>query len=89
MIDILRTLKEHLYSDIKDIEEKGADSVMQEKFVFWSDKVRAEAKSEEKIALAEMMISDGKPIDEIERYTSFNAATLKQIAKSIGKTLML
>ena len=36
-----------------------------------------------------MMINDRKPIDEIEKYTGLNAAALKSIAQSIGKTLVI
>ena len=38
--------------------------------------------------IAEMMINDGKPANEIERYTELNVDTLKQIAKSLGKPLV-
>ena len=51
--------------------------------------VQEEAKAEEKRELAKMMINDRKPIDEIEKYTGLNAATLKSIAQSIGKTLVI
>lgn len=51
-----------------------------------------EAKCEEIAAknriIAEMMINDGKPANEIERYTELNVDTLKQIAKSLGKPLV-
>ena len=36
-----------------------------------------------------MMINDQKPVDEIERYTGLDATTLKSIAQSIGKTLVI
>ena len=52
-----------------------------------------EAKCEEIAAknriIAEMMINDGKPANEIERYTELNVDTLKQIAKSLGKPLVM
>lgn len=93
MIDIIKSLNEHVYSSIEDIRKKGADSMLQEKYVFWSDKIKAEAKAEaeekKNKELAEMMINDQKPIDEIERYTGLNVAALKSIAQSIGKTLVL
>jgi hypothetical protein len=37
---------------------------------------------------AKMLINDGKPADEIERYTGLNVDTLKQIAESLGKPLV-
>lgn len=52
-----------------------------------------EAKCEEIAAknriIAEMMINDGKPANEIERYTELNVDTLKQIAESLGKPLVM
>ena len=89
MIDIIKSLNEYVYSNIEDIRKKGADSMLQEKCVLWSDKIKAEAKAEEKRELAEMMINDQKPVDEIERYTGLDATTLKSIAQSIGKTLVI
>ena len=89
MIDIIKSLNEYVYSNIEDIRKKGADSMLQEKCVLWSDKIKAEAKAEEKRELAEMMINDQKPIDEIEKYTGLNVAALKSIAQSLGKTLVI
>ena len=89
MIDIIKSLNEYVYSNIEDIRKKGADSMLQEKCVLWSDKIKAEAKAEEKRELDEMMINDQKPIDEIEKYTGLNVAALKSIAQSLGKTLVI
>ena len=93
MIDIIKSLNEYVYSNIEDIRKKGADSMLQEKCVLWSDKIKAEAKAEAKAEknreLAEMMINDQKPIDEIEKYTGLNVAALKSIAQSLGKTLVI
>ena len=36
---------------------------------------------------AKMLINEGKPVDEIERYSGLDIDTLKQIAESLGKTL--
>ena len=67
--------------------------MLQEKVMLWDDRIRAEAKAEAKAEanndLAEMMINDEEPIDKIERYTGLNAAALKQIAQSLGKTLVI
>ena len=63
--------------------------MLNEKIVLWDDRIRAEAKAEEKREIAEMMINDRMPIDEIEKYTGLNAAALKSIAQSIGKTLVI
>ena len=89
MIDIIKSLNEYVYSNIEDIRKKGADSMLQEKCVLWSDKIKAEAKAEKNRELAEMMINDQKPIDEIEKYTGLNVAALKSIAQSLGKTLVI
>ena len=67
--------------------------MLNEKVMLRDDRIRAEAKAEAEEKrnkeLAEMMINDRKPIDEIERYTGMNAAALKVIAQSIGKTLVI
>ena len=93
MIEITKSLDEYVYGLLEDKSTRGADSMLQEKVMLWGDRIRAEAKAEakaeEKNELAEMMINDEKPIDEIERYTGLNAAALKQIAKSLGKTLVI
>ena len=36
-----------------------------------------------------MMINDGEPVDKIERYTGLDIDALKQIANSLGKTLVI
>ena len=93
MLNITGTLEEYIYNSIEDISKKGVDSMLQEKIIFRDDRIRAEAvaETEEKKnkQLAEMMINDQKPIDEIERYTGLNVAALKSIAQSIGKTLVI
>ena len=93
MLNIIKSLKAYLYSSIDDISKKGADSMLNEKIILWDDRIRAEAvaETEDKKSkqLAEMMINDQKPVDEIERYTGLDATTLKSIAQSIGKTLVI
>ena len=67
--------------------------MLNEKIILWDDRIRAEAVAEtedkKNKQLAEMMINDQKPVDEIERYTGLDATTLKSIAQSIGKTLVI
>jgi len=89
MYNIIGTLKEYIYSGIEDIRNKGADIMMQDEIIFRDDRIRAEAREEEKRNLAEMMIADNKPANEIERYTGLNLDALKPIAEALGKTLML
>ena len=89
MLNITGTLEEYIYNSIEDISKKGVDSMLQEKIIFRDDRIRAEAKQEKNQELAEMMINDQKPVDEIERYTGLDATTLKSIAQSIGKTLVI
>ena len=93
MLNITGTLEEYIYNSIEDISKKGVDSMLQEKIIFRDDRIRAEAVAEtedkKNKQLAEMMINDQKPIDEIERYTGLNVAALKSIAQSIGKTLVI
>ncbi len=93
MYNIIGTLEEYVYSSIDDIRIKGVDSMLQEKIIFRDDRIRAEGIAEGEEAksrkIAEMMISDNKPADEIEKYTGLNLAALKPIAQALGKTLML
>ena len=89
MLNITCSLEERIYSNIDDISKKGVGSMLNEKVMLRDDRIRAEAKAEEKRELAKMMINDRKPIDEIEKYTGLNAAALKSIAQSIGKTLVI
>ena len=89
MLNITGTLEEYIYNSIEDISKKGVDSMLQEKIIFRDDRIRAEAKQEKNQELAEMMINDQKPVDEIERYTGLDATTLKSIAQSIGKALVI
>ena len=89
MLNIIKSLKAYLYSSIDDISKKGADYMLNEKIILWDDRIRAETEDKKNKQLAEMMINDQKPIDEIERYTGLNVAALKSIAQSIGKTLVI
>ena len=93
MLNITGTLEEYIYNSIEDISKKGVDSMLNEKIILWDDRIRAEAVAEtedkKNKQLAEMMINDQKPVDEIERYTGLDATTLKSIAQSIGKTLVI
>ena len=93
MLNITGTLEEYIYNSIEDISKKGVDSMLQERIIFRDDRIRAEAVAEtedkKNKQLAEMMINDQKPVDEIERYTGLDATTLKSIAQSIGKTLVI
>ena len=86
---IIKSLNEYVYSNIEDIRKKGADSMLQEKCVLWSDKIKAEAKAEEKRELAEMMIINEEPAEKIEKYTGLNLSVLKPLAQSLGKTLVI
>ena len=63
--------------------------MLNEKFILWDDRIRAETQAEDKRKFAEMMITDKEPVDKIERYTGLDATTLKSIAQSIGKTLVI
>ncbi|MDO5149966.1 MAG: hypothetical protein Q4D76_11285 [Oscillospiraceae bacterium] len=89
MLNIIKSLRAYLYSNIDDISKKGADSMLNEKIILWDDRIRAETQAEDKRKFAEMMITDKEPVDKIERYTGLNATELKSIAQSIGKTLVI
>ncbi len=49
MLEITTTLKEYVYKNIDDIPESGADSMLQEKVVFYFDKAREMGKEEGKV----------------------------------------
>ena len=89
MLNITCSLEEHIYSNIDDISKKGVDSMLNEKVMLRDDRIRAEAKAEEKKELAEMMIMDEEPAEKIERYTGFNLSDLKPLAQKLGKTLVI
>ena len=63
--------------------------MLNEKIILWDDRIRAETEDKINKQLAEMMITDKEPVDKIERYTGLDATTLKSIAQSIGKTLVI
>ncbi len=46
MLDITTTLEEYAYKHIDDISESGADSMLQEKVVFYFDRAREMGKEE-------------------------------------------
>ena len=46
MLDITTTLEEYVYKHIDDISESGADSMLQEKVVFYFDRAREMGKEE-------------------------------------------
>lgn len=45
-------------------------------------------REEGKINLARMMLEDNKPVDKIERYTGYTLEKIREIADTVGKTLM-
>ena len=97
MLEITKTLEEYVYKHINDIPEKGADSMLQKEVVFYFDKAReigkeegrVESKAEITKGIAIMMIQDGKPVDEIERYSGKTFEELTEIAASLNKELVL
>ncbi|WP_044974704.1 hypothetical protein [Ruminococcus sp. HUN007] len=89
MITIIRDLEKHIYSSIDDIANKGADSMLNEEFLFSDERARAEAEAEEKQKIAELMIEDGECAEKIIRYTGIDVSVLKSMAQSLGKALML
>ena len=89
MLNITCSLEERIYNNIDDISKKGVDSMLQEKCVLWSDKIKAEAKAEKNRELAEMMIINEEPAEKIEKYTGLNLSVLKPLAQSLGKTLVI
>ena len=67
--------------------------MLQKEVVFYFDKAREIGKEESKAeitkGIAIMMIQDGKPVDEIERYSGKTFEELTEIAASLNKKLIL
>ena len=101
MLEITRKIKDHIYNNIDDIEKQGADRMLNERIILYTEEAEAkgreegikegikEGKAELSKGLAVMMIQDGKPLDEIERYTGKTFGELAEIAASLGKELVL
>ena len=87
------SLGEYVYVFLADKATRGSDTMLHNEAMLWSDRIVAETvervRAEDLNRLAKMMVIDEKPIDEIERYTGLNVDTLKLIAKSLGKTLVI
>ena len=100
MLDITRTLEKHVYKNIDDIFSKGADQMLQDKFMFASDELIAEVEArkdaefakkdaEKNQQLAKVMILNDEPLEKIEQYTGLNIAAIKPIAQSLGRNCCL
>ncbi|MBQ5989537.1 MAG: hypothetical protein IJL67_08600 [Oscillospiraceae bacterium] len=93
MLEITRKIKDHIYNNIDDIEKQGADRMLNERIILYTEEAEAKGREEGKAELikdlAVMMIKDGKPLDEIERYTGKTFEELTEIAASLGKGLVL
>ena len=102
MLDITRTLEKHVYKHIDDIFSKGADQMLQDKFMFASDELVAEVtakviaekdaefarkEAERNQDLAKQMILNGESLEKIEQYTGLNIVALNPIAHALGKKL--
>ncbi len=97
MLEITRKIKEHIYNNIDDIIKQGADRMLNERIILYTEEAEAkgreegikEGKAELSKGLAVMMIQDGKTVDEIERYTGKTFEELTEIAASLDKELVL
>ena len=97
MLEITRKIKEHIYNNIDDIIKQGADRMLNERIILFTEEAEAkgreegikEGKAELIKDFAVMMIQDGKPLDEIERYTGKTFEELTEIAASLDKGLVL
>ena len=86
MLSIIKDLDEHVYSNI---DTKGANNMLQEKFLFSDQKTEIRVKENTKCEVAEKMIMEKEPIDKIERYSGLAYDKLKEIASKLGTTLVL
>ena len=67
------------------LEEKDRSLKEKDKSLEEKDKII----KEKDFRFAEMMINDGETADKIGRYTGLDVDTLKQIAESLGKPLVM
>ena len=88
-MDITDSLDDYVYELLEDKAKRGADSMLKSNAVLVLDRAVAEAEARKAREFAEKLIIDEEPVDKIERYTGLNATELKQIANSLGKTLVI
>ena len=89
MMSITDSLDDYVYGLLEDKAKRGADSMLKSNAVLVLDRAVAEAEARKAREFAEKLIIDEEPVDKIERYTGLNATELKQIANSLGKTLVI
>lgn len=89
MLLIVRDLKDYIYSSIVDISEKGADSMIEKKFVLSYDEAIARGGEKKAREMAERMIKRNEPVEKIEDYTGLGVRILKELASELGTKLVL
>lgn len=89
MFLIIQDLMDYIYGDIDDISEKGADSMIQEKFTFTYDKAIAEGENINSLKTAEKMLKANESVGKIEEYTDLRFSEIKLLAEKIGVSLVL
>ena len=103
MLDITRTLEKHVYKNIDDIFSKGADQMLQDKFMFASDELIAEieakkdaefAKKEAEFAKkqaekeAEFAKKEADKNQELARKMILNGESLDKIEEYTGMKIV-
>ena len=100
MLDITRTLEKHVYKNIDDIFSKGADQMLQDKFMFASDELIAEvvAKKDAEFAKkeaerdaereAEFAKKQAEKNQELAKKMIMNGESLKKIEQYTGLNIV-
>lgn len=89
MFLIMHELYDNIYGDIDDISEKGADSMIKEKYISTYDKALMEGAYENSLKTAEKMIKAKESVEKIELYTELKLADIKPLAEKLGIGLVI
>ncbi|WP_044974706.1 hypothetical protein [Ruminococcus sp. HUN007] len=82
MITIIRDLEKHIYSSIDDIANKGADSMLNEEFLFSDERARAEERAKAEAEKAEIEAKAKAEKAEIEAKAEAEKAEIKAQAQA-------
>jgi hypothetical protein len=82
MITIIRDLEKHIYSSIDDIANKGADSMLNEEFLFSDERARAEERAKAEAEKAEIEAKAKAEKAEIEAKAKAEKAEIEAKAEA-------
>lgn len=89
MFLIIHDLYDYIYGTIDDISEKGADSMIKERFISTYDKALTEGSYERALKIAENMIKANMSAIEIEKLTELKLADIKPLAEKLKVSLVI